>query len=722
MDITPKPEREEFFNFTKPYLNIPHVIVAKKNATSLENEDSLKGKVLALEKGFGNVSYFKQHYPEVTIREYRDTPYALDAVVRGEADAYAGNRGVAAYIIRKEVITNLRIHGRLKKSGSILAFGTRKDWPILTTILQKALDDISQEEFLSIMNRWVGLELGKHPWWRLSFKQTIVLVFGIVILMGIYILNWNMRLKRLVHERTADLVESEEKYRLLFEVSEDPMWIIIDNKFVFANAAATICLGYSSPDDLTKNHPSMLSPEVQSNGQRSYDQSNKMMEIAYNKGYHRFDWEHKRSSGEIFPVEVTLTRVPYHHQDALFCVWRDIAERKKMEKELSDAKDAAEQANQAKSDFLANMSHDIRTPMNGILGMTRLALGAKLTSDQHKYLKNIKRSANGLLGLLNDILDFSKIEAGQLLMEKIDYSLPVMLDNVVSMMTFAAEEKGLELNLQYEASDLPVFVKGDELRLRQILVNLIGNSIKFTKTGSVTLKVVSENKENNQLELHFIVIDTGIGIPADKQETIFSSFSQADSSTTREFGGSGLGLTISRQLVEMMNGVIWCESSEGRGAQFHFTVILEPGDEQKIEQSSDKTSLTVRGLTILLVEDNEINRELAGMVLKQDEHKVIEAKNGLEGLEILAEQDVDLVLMDVQMPVMDGLTASTIIRASENDEDLLQFELPPLLSEKLARHCIGKHVPIVALTANAMAGDKEKCLAAGMNDYLTKPF
>jgi len=402
----------------------------------------------------------------------------------------------------------------------------------------------------------------------------------------------------------------------------------------------------------------------------------------------------------------------------LYFIWQ----KTRNDLSLLIARQNADAANRAKSEFLANMSHDIRTPMNGIIGMTRLALDTRLNSDQRNYLQNIKISADGLLGLLNDILDFSKIEAGQLLMESNDFNLPAMLDNIISMMTYAAEEKGLELTRQYESSNIPQFVRGDELRLRQILVNLIGNGIKFTETGSVTLKVVSKNKEDKQLELHFIVIDTGIGIPADKQKTIFSSFSQADSSTTRAFGGTGLGLTISRQLVEKMNGTIWCESFEGEKTQFHFTVLLEHGEEQKNRRSSGTKSLAVEGLTVLLVEDNVINRDITGYALANDGHRVVEAVNGLKALEVFVEHDIDLILMDVQMPVMDGLTSSAIIRASENEHDLSQFNLLPSLSDKLIQKCKGRHVPIVALTANAMEGDKEKCLAAGMDNYLTKPF
>lgn len=399
----------------------------------------------------------------------------------------------------------------------------------------------------------------------------------------------------------------------------------------------------------------------------------------------------------------------------------EVQERKQSAEKLVTARMEAEQASMAKTQFLANMSHDIRTPMNGIIGMTGLILDTELSPKQRKFLNNIKISSDGLLGLLNDILDFSKIEAEQLLIVEHDFNFLKMLANIQSTMMYNATEKGLDLNFPQNDNSLPVYVKGDELRLRQILLNLIGNAIKFTPHGAVTLMVSAKEQSEATIQLHFEVCDTGIGIPAEKQNNIFASFSQADSSTTREFGGSGLGLTISRQLAGMMGGEIWLESQVGKGSNFHFTIVMAPGKKDNIPQPGAATKPR-KILHILLADDNLLNRELAQLILEKDQHTVITAENGLQTLQRMEAETFDLILMDVQMPTMDGLTACAIIRESEKESDLSSYSLPAGLKERLLQNCRGKHIPIIAMTANAMEGDRQKCLDAGMDNYLTKPF
>lgn len=390
--------------------------------------------------------------------------------------------------------------------------------------------------------------------------------------------------------------------------------------------------------------------------------------------------------------------------------------------ELQESASKAEAANKAKSLFLANMSHEVRTPMNAIIGMTHLAMQTKTDDQRQRFLQTVQHSAESLLRLLNDILDYSKMEAGQLQLTPMPFVLDQLLQGIVSILNVPAAEKGLRLTVSTE-EDLPAVLIGDDMRLRQILLNLVGNAVKFTLSGSVTLKVSRDTSENAHTTLHFTVTDTGIGIPPEKCALIFKSFEQADTTHARRFGGTGLGLSICSQLVDMMGGKIWVESQVNVGSSFHFTVTLQAATEQLPAVSEGKAPSRqpeIKGLRILVVDDNEVNRDVASMTLEQD-HLVTTAANGLEALKMLAANDADIIIMDVQMPKMDGLTATSVIRALEQRLPP-QEELPEDLARDLGNRLCGGHIPIIALTAHAMGEDRELCLAAGMDDYLTKPF
>ncbi|MBF0152137.1 MAG: response regulator [Magnetococcales bacterium] len=391
----------------------------------------------------------------------------------------------------------------------------------------------------------------------------------------------------------------------------------------------------------------------------------------------------------------------------------DITARKEMEAALIRAKEEAEAASRAKGDFLANISHEIRTPMNAVMGLTNLCLKTNLTRQQTDYLKKVKTSAFSLMHLINDILDFSKIEAGKMSMEQEAFSVRELLANLESMFISQCQENNIELRVQ-TAEDIPPLLAGDPFRLGQILTNLMGNAIKFTHQGSVSVSTRLLTETNTTAVLEFAVHDTGIGLTDEQLRNLFQDFFQADASTTRKYGGTGLGLAISRRLVEMMGGTIRAESSPNVGSRFFFDIHLhKPPVESKKERPSplhqpstneaaDTIAIPIhlKGAHVLLVEDNDINQQIALEILEQAGIRVTLAENGEEAVKATQRMDFDAILMDIQMPVMDGLTSTRLIRQSTACTD----------------------VPIIAMTANAMAEDRSKCLAVGMNDHIAKPI
>jgi len=671
-----------------------------------------------------------------------------------------------------------------------------------------------------------------------------------------------LRVNERTHELEQEIVdrqsvqeslhESEERIRLLLDSTAEAIFgINRGGDCTFCNPATLRLLGYGQTQELLGKHMHTAMHHSHQDGS-SYQEEDCSISSSLRKGegIHSQDEVFWRADGTCFPVEYWA--YPILNQGVIagaVVTFLDITERKRTETALLEAKEAAEAGSRAKSEFLANMSHEIRTPMNGIIGMTDLTLDTDLTAAQREYLDLVKSSADGLLRLINDILDFSKIEAGKLELEETEFEIRDLFSDILKSLAVRADEKHLELSIQV-SGDVPNHVLGDPTRLRQLIVNLVGNAIKFTEQGNIIVQVNLENKLSHGYLLHVRVLDTGIGIPLEKQKLIFESFAQADGSTTRRFGGTGLGLTISRRIVELMGGRIWVESQAGGGSVFHFTSMLReaassisafdlPRDraveglevlvvddnainrnilgemlanwrmkptlaenglaalrEVDIAQKAGRTFSVVlldaqmpgldgfatakklqensalrdsvilmltsksrlasaarcqemgiqvflskpvgqselldailqilgvpdletqdvglatsklgmpaeRSLTILLAEDNLVNQKLAIRLLEKAGHKVLLAANGREALRILDEANplhLDLVLMDIQMPEMDGMETTAIIREGE----------------KIS----GRHLPIVAMTANAMAGDRERYLKGGMDGYISKP-
>ncbi len=458
----------------------------------------------------------------------------------------------------------------------------------------------------------------------------------------------------------------------------------------------------------------LINPEYQPDGKLSVDLIISKLTEAFAQGYMRFEWLciHPQT-GEPIPVEVTLVRITHNDEYAIMSYVRDLREFKAMLQEIHAAeedsrvaRELAEKNAQAKSEFLANMSHEIRTPMNGILGLLHLLSKTHLQGEQEEYVQKCLYSANNLLRIINDILDISKIEAGKLELELVPFTLSSILEDVKNLYAPRFNEKNIELNIDKGGCPNDMLL-GDPLRVKQVLFNLVSNALKFTDKGSVSLSVQSSLKDDAKMHCLFSVADTGIGLKKAQVNRLFKPFSQADTSVTRKYGGTGLGLAISKSIVETMHGNMWVESKLGKGSTFFFDCIFDIAPEDLLLKSQDSNSLKhcvehnmVHAGNLLLVEDNEINQIIAEELLKSVGYDVVIAGNGKEALELLAKNTFDLILMDIQMPIMDGLTAAQKIREDGKFAD----------------------IPIIAMSAHAMVGDKEISLAHGMNDHITKPI
>lgn len=569
----------------------------------------------------------------------------------------------------------------------------------------------------------VNIHVNQYEQYMSAIRQSARLIYGFVVLIDVLIGVVVWRLSR----RAWHASEQLRLYVRAMEMAGNAIVITDRNGIIqWVNPAFTKTTGYSREEATGQN------PRILKSGKHDRTLYQQMWETILAGRVWSGDVINRRKDGTLYTEEMTIAPVwdDGGHVTHFIAIKQDITERKLVQQQLEEALLQAQEASRAKSEFLANMSHEVRTPMNGILGMAQLLMDTPLSEEQRDYVATLKGSAESLLSLLGDILDISKIEAGKMVLQYAPFDLRQMVREVAHLFEARAKEKGLHLHVHMTA-DIPPQIIGDELRLRQILSNFVGNAVKFTEQGSITIRAVtgeagkprSETAIRQQFNIspnsstmwvRLEVSDTGIGISTDKQGVIFESFAQVDGSTTRQYGGSGLGLAINHKLTELMGGTIGIESEEGKGSTFWVTLPLfvpdmeqysgVTGDSvpQQEHCAGDSANVGTRPKgRVLLVEDNEVNRKVAIRLLQKLGYETDVARDGVEAVEKTANHRYDVVLMDIHMPRMDGLEATRRIRERER--------------------FTGKHQRIIAMTASAMKEDVERCLAAGMDDYLSKP-
>jgi PAS domain S-box-containing protein len=692
------PEREQYLLYTEPYAVTPTVIIDDGRLGAFGNLERLAGRRVAVEKGYFVREFLARDHPAIQLVEATDVHDALRQASSGQVDAYIGDAASANYSVKRDGLFNLRLAGQTPYSSSHSMAATRAH-PILAGLLAKALASIPQEERTAIENRWMSLQAETGV--RL---ETVAVYAAIAAFVLLSIGYWNLRLHREIAERK----KAEEEARLqknflqtIFDSEPECVKVVApDGKLLRMNRAGLDMLEVS--DVAEAEQYGLLNFLLPAYRDASYELQKKV--FGGGSGQLVYQIQGKRGTRRWMETHATHLDDENGQVIALIGVTRDISERRRMEQELQSAKEEAERANLMKSRFLANMSHEIRTPMNAIIGFSELGQEIAPAGDAADYFRHIHQAAENLLGIINDILDFSKVEAGELQVESLPFVLRDLLANVASLIQPKAEAKGLAWQVEV-TGDVGKAYRGDPLRLHQVLLNFLSNAVKFTERGQITLQVDGGERSNGRSWLRFLVQDTGIGIAKADLDRLFLPFSQADASITRRYGGTGLGLAICRQLVALMGGSIEVDSQPGVGSRFGFTLPLEKlnaalPEAQEASPAPAPSRPPLQGLRVLLVDDNDINRLVAHKILDRMGMLVDEAGNGQEALAHLEAQAYDLVLMDVQMPVLDGLEATRRIRADGRWPEL----------------------PVIAVTAHAMADEIQRCHQAGMNDHIAKPI
>ncbi len=692
---TKTPDRSRYLLFTRPYLDLPMVIVTRSDYPLVSGIGDFADGRLAVVRDYVSHELVRRDHPGMRLHLVPSIDAGLEAVAAGRADGFVGNIAAVSYATERLGLTDIKVAAPTPYRFT-LAMAVRDDWPQLVAILDKALASIPAQDKERFYQTWTRVRVEREVDWR-AVRRIALAIGGVALLLVGASLYWTRRLA--VEVRTRRRAEAE-LLKLTRAVEFSPASVVITDRqgtIEYVNPAFTEATGYPAAEVLGQN------PRILKSGRQDDAFYTDLWQTILAGRVWRGDFCNRRKDGSEFWESASIAPITDDTGQIthFVAVKEDITERKRAEEELARAKERAEAATRAKSEFLANMSHEIRTPMNGILGMCHLCLQTMLSGRQRDYLEKIEFSARSLLRIIDDILDFSKIEAGRLSMETVEFFLADVLSNLLAMTASQAEDKGLEFLVRQEP-DVPEGLKGDPLRLTQVLLNLVNNAVKFTDRGEVELAISVEEKDENRVVLRFSVRDTGIGLSPAEQERIFHAFVQADSSVSRQYGGTGLGLVICSRLVAMMGGEMSLRSAPGQGATFTFTAAFGRHDRVK---ASRTVPAAMAGMRVLVADDNESARQTLAAMLRGtgfDVHLVASAGECLADVARAAEQGrpYHLLLLDYRLGDGDGISVAR--------------QLGEMVAE-------AGRPRIVMVTAYGGEPVRAAAVAAGIDDFLAKP-
>lgn len=710
LSVDESEDLDDEFDLTHPITDIPFTLFVRTDQNDITDFEDLQGKHVVLLGSSRIMDELVAQGIRSACRFVATPEEAVRLLEAEQVDALIGNELAIQYWLDSTGDSSLKPMGKplyKTRTRMVVMAGNQT----LLNILNEGISSARESGTLNKINaKWLGSEhfRGNLP------PRTIILYVSIAAAIAaiflLFALLWNRRLKRSVAKHTRLYADSEARLRGMFENSPDAVFVFDREGYVTAaNTRACQLVKMPKEDLLTKTiydlTPDQFRDEVKSN-----------MRMWFNGELTQCEGVSQSSDGTVTPIDMTGSLHKIGGQQMLQLHVRDSTMRKEAEESMltskwmaeeartmaEEARTMAERASQAKSEFLANMSHEIRTPLNGIVGMVQLLADTDLTPEQQNCVDTIMQSSSGLLKIISHVLDISKIEAGQMDIRESVIDLQSLCDSLFYMFRPTADQNGVRFTCECQ-DNVPPYVMGDEGLLEQVLVNLLGNALKFTHNGSVSLNIECHNKHATGAELYFQVVDTGVGIDQKKQATIFEKFTQVDGANKRRYGGTGLGLAICKQLIELMGGSIGLISSKGQGSTFYFSLTMPLANHPasiKAAQVDKRCQVDKPNARILLVEDNPVNQKVAIAILQKAGCHVDAVDNGQDAIQQIRKEPYDVVLMDCQMPVMDGFEATARIRAMD----------APLCN-----------IPIIAITAHALKQDQTKCMESGMNDYVAKP-